>query len=179
MVAPTRRSMQGRLRQLLRDPTRRRRIWRYAITSVVATVVSESVLLVTYSAGALDAAVAAVVANLAGTLPSYLMSRYWIWPEADRRRAGRQVVLYWLVSLVSLVLSSAVTGASAAYAPAGHLAHLVVVAVSYVGTYGLLWMGKFAVYQLALFRPPPERRLEGPLEAVEPLAGGEARSIPR
>lgn len=175
MAAPMIGSVQGRLRRCFADAVRRRRIWRYTITSVVATVVSESVLLVAYGAGALDATAAAVVANLAGTVPSYLMSRYWIWPEADRRRAGRQVVLYWLVSLASLVLSSAVTGASAAYAPAGRLAHLVVVAVSYVGTYGLLWMGKFAVYQLALFRPP----LEAPLEAVEPLAGSEAPSLSR
>jgi len=175
MTAPTRRSERGRLRQLLADSVRRRRIWRYAITSVVATVVSESVLLVAYGAVALDATVAAVVANLAGTLPSYLMSRYWIWPEADRRRAGRQVVLYWLVSLISLVLSSAVTGTSAASAPAGRVAHLVVVAVSYVGTYGLLWMGKFVVYQLALFRPPPE----GPLGAVEEPLESEAPSLLR
>jgi putative flippase GtrA len=141
------------LRRLLADPVRRRRLGRYVVTSVVATVVSETALLALYGTGALDAGVAAVVANLAGTLPSYLMSRYWIWPEADRRRVGRQVVLYWAVSVVSLVASSTVTGVAAAEAPAGRLAHVLVVAIAYVATYGALWLAKFAVYQLVLFRP--------------------------
>jgi len=143
------------LRRVLADPIRRRRLWRYVLTSAVATLVSETALLVLYGTGVLDAAVAAVVANLAGTLPSYLMSRYWIWPEADRRRVGRQVVLYWAVSVVSLVVSSTVTGVAADEAPAGRLAHLLVVAIAYVATYGVLWLAKFAVYQLVLFRPVP------------------------
>ncbi|MHB1584367.1 MAG: GtrA family protein [Acidimicrobiales bacterium] len=141
------------LRRLLADPARRRRLGRYVVTSIVATVVSETTLLALYGTGALEAGVAAVAANLAGTLPSYLMSRYWIWPEADRRRVGRQVVLYWVVSVVSLAASSAVTGVAAADAPAGRVAHLLVVAFAYVGTYGVLWLAKFAVYQLVLFRP--------------------------
>lgn len=147
----------GRLTALVRrqlaDPVRRRRIWRYVLTSVVATVVSETTLLAVYGAGVLDAGAAAVAANLAGTLPSYLMSRYWIWPEADRRRAGRQVLLYWVVSVVGLAVSSLATGLAADHAPAGRVVHLLVVAVAYVGTYGVLWLAKFAFYQLVLFRP--------------------------
>lgn len=142
------------LRHTLADGDRRRRYWRYLVTSVVATIVSEATLLVVYGTGALGAGMAAVVANLAGTLPSYLMSRYWIWPDADRRRAGRQIVLYWAVSIASLVVSSTVTEAAADHAPAGRAAHLLVVGLAYVGTYGLLWLGKFALYQLVLFRPP-------------------------
>lgn len=129
-----------------------RRLWRYALTSVVATVVSEVTLLLLYGTGVLDATASAVVANLAGTFPSYLMSRYWIWSEADRRRPVRQVISYWAISLVSLLASSGATGAAAANAPKGHAAHLVVVGTAYIGTYALLWVAKFIVYQKALFR---------------------------
>lgn len=135
-----------------------RRWWRYAVTSAVATLISESTLLVLYGTGMLDATVAAVMANLAGTFPSYAMSRYWIWPEGDRTHVTRQVVVYWLISFVSLVVSSAVTGFAAAHAPAGHVAHLMVVGVAYVGTYGVLWVGKFVLYQLVVFRSTPVSR---------------------
>lgn len=149
------------------------------LTSVVATAVSEVTLLVLYGTGALGAGVAAVVANLAGTVPSYPMSRYWIWPEADRHRAGRQVVLYFAVSLVSLAVSSSVTGLAGTYAPGGRATHLLVVAVAYIGTYGLLWLGKFALYQLVLFRPPAEaaESAESP-DAAESAGTVEAAATP-
>ncbi len=131
-----------------------RRWWRYAVTSAVATAVSETTLLALYGSGLLGATTAAVAANLAGTLPSYFMSRYWIWPEGDRTHAARQVVTYWLISIVSLVVSTVATGVAAAHAPGDHAARVVVVGVAYVGTYGALWIAKFALYHFVVFRAP-------------------------
>lgn len=138
-------------------PTRRpawRRLGRYVVTSVVATIVSELTLLVLYGTGALGAAGAAVVANLAGTVPSYAMSRYWIWADADRDRPARQAAAYWVISLVSLGVSTGTVAAAGAWAPADHALRLAVVGLVYVGTYGVLWLGKFAVYQWVVFPVP-------------------------
>jgi len=54
------------------------------------------ILLVLYGSGTVNPIVDAFLANLAGTVPSYLLSHFWIWREASRTRVGRQVVLYWL-----------------------------------------------------------------------------------
>ncbi len=129
------------------------RWWRYAVTSAVATGVSETTLLVVYGLHLAAASWAAVLASLAGTVPSYAMSRYWIWPEADRQRPGRQAVAYWVVALVSLGVSSVATGIAGANAPGAGAARLAVVGLAYVGTYGGLWVAKFVVYQRFLFRP--------------------------
>lgn len=134
--------------------TSSRRWWRYALTSVVATGASETTLLVVYGLHLVSASWAAVIASLAGSAPSYLMSRYWIWPEADRRRPGRQMVAYWVVALVSLGVSSAVTGIAGANAPASGTARLVVVGLAYIGAYGGLWIAKFVLYQRFLFVSP-------------------------
>lgn len=140
----------------------RRRWTRYAVTSLVATAVSESMLLGIYGAHLLGASVAAVVASMTAAVPSYAMSRYWIWPEADRRRPGRQAAGFWVVGLVSLGVSSLLTGVAAANAPPGRVAHVVVVGAAYVGTYGALWLLKFALYQRLLFRPAPHAPRGGP-----------------
>lgn len=132
---------------------RARRWWRYGVTSVVATVASEATLLLIFGFHLMAASWAAVVASLAGTIPSYAMSRYWIWPEADRRRPGRQAIAYWVVALVSLGVSSLVTGLAAAMGPTTGAARLWVVGLAYVGTYGGLWILKFVVYQTFLFHP--------------------------
>lgn len=140
-----------RARGLPGSRTGLRRLGRYLATSAVSTVASEVTLLVLYGTGVLGAAAAAVVANLAGTVPSYFMSRYWIWPEADRARPGRQAGAYWLISLVSLGISTGTVALAGAYAPAGHTLRLVFIGLVYVGTYGVLWLGKFAAYQWFVF----------------------------
>ncbi|HEY6538951.1 MAG TPA: GtrA family protein [Candidatus Dormibacteraeota bacterium] len=131
---------------------------RYAITSGVSTGISEVTLLALYANGFLGATGSSVVANLAGTIPSYLMSRYWIWPEADRSGTARQMGLYWATAAVSLVLSAAGTSMAAAHAPAGHGAHVIVVGVAYVGTYAVLWVAKYLVYQHLVFRGAGDKR---------------------
>jgi len=149
-----------------------RRWWRYALTSVVATLVSETTLLLVYGSGLLTASVAAIVASLAGTAPSYAMSRYWIWPEADRRRPVRQALAYWCISLACMAVASAATGWAAAHAQTGRLAHLVVVGAAYLVVYGLLWMVKFLLYQAWLFKAEARATSSQHDEVFEHLASG-------
>ncbi len=148
---------------------------RYAVTSVVATAVSEAVLLAVYGTHLLGASAASVVASMAGMVPSYAMSRFWIWPEADRRNPGRQAAGFWVIGIVSLGASSLVTGIAAALAPSGRVAHLAVVGVAYVGTYGALWILKFGVYQRFLFHAPPVgAAADGTAAPVPAIAAGPA-----
>ena len=88
------------------------RLARYAATSGVAFAVSETTLLILYGLDLTTATVAALIASLAGTVPSYLLSRYWIWREAARERALRQVILYWIVSISCIALHQLADGCS-------------------------------------------------------------------
>jgi putative flippase GtrA len=127
---------------------------RYAATSGLALGISEVTLLVVYANGVGNATLAALIGNLAGTVPSYLMSRYWIWRDAQRTRAGRQVFLYWLTAAISMALTSLATGAIARLAPAGHHFHLAVVGIGFPAFQLILWLGKYLVYQHLIFREP-------------------------
>lgn len=132
------------------------RILRYATTSIVALAVSEVTLLLLYGSG-LDATLAALFANLTGTLPSYLMSRYWIWPDSPRRRVGRQVVLYWSTSFASMAVTSVATGGITRLAPSGRAAHLVVAGVGFLVVSFFTWVMKFVIYQRVIFPVRAER----------------------
>lgn len=127
------------------------RLLRYAVTSGVSLGISEAVLLILYSTRTLNATVAAIVANLAGTVPSYFLSRYWIWSDADRKRVGRQVVLYWAVSIVAMTITSLATGAITSIAPAGHRAHVLVAGMGFLGINVVLWVTKYVLYQKVIF----------------------------
>jgi len=136
---------------LLRRRVQIARLTRYAATSGVAFGVSELMLLILYGNDVANATLSAVIANLAGTIPSYLMSRYWIWKDASRTRVGRQVVLYWATSISCMALTSLATGAIASLAPAGHPLHLAAVAIGFPAVSVVFWLAKFVLYQRVIF----------------------------
>jgi putative flippase GtrA len=130
------------------------RLARYAATSGIAFVVSETTLLLLYGLNLTSATVAALMANLAGTVPSYLLSRYWIWKDAARESVLRQVILYWTVSIICIAMSSLLTGALARLAPSGHPLHLMVVAIGFPVVTFALWLIKYVIYQRVIFPKP-------------------------
>jgi len=131
------------------------RLLRYGATSVISLGISEAVLLVLSDKTALGAASAALIANLAGTGPSYLLSRYWIWPEADRRRVGRQVVLYWVISLISMGLSSVTLGVVADHVPEERMEHVLLLGAAYLAISLILWAAKYVSYRSIIFTGEP------------------------
>jgi putative flippase GtrA len=136
------------------DPARRpaiARLARYGATSAVAFAISEITLLVLYGSKTTGATVAAIVANLVGTVPSYLISRYWIWNDAPRTRAGRQVAMYWATSIICIAGTSLATGAIASLVPPGHRFHVVIAGVGFLVVNIVFWLAKFAVYQQVIF----------------------------
>jgi len=159
-VGGTPRPPAGRVREVIAQPKVNRWL-RYAITSGLTTGISEVTLLALYASRLLGATGSSVIANLAGTVPSYLLSRYWIWPEAERSGAARQMGLYWATSAVSLVVTTAGASFAGAYAPAGHLDHVIVVGSAYVVTVALLWVAKFLVYQRVIFNQGPQAERSG------------------
>jgi len=126
------------------------RLFRYGATSAVALGISEIALLIATASG-VDATLSAVIGNLAGIVPSYLMSRYWIWAEAERHRVGHQVVQYWMTSLVSMTFTSLGTGAIASTAPSTGTIHLVVVGGGFLAINFVSWIGKYLIYQRFIF----------------------------
>jgi putative flippase GtrA len=130
-----------------------RRLFRYAFTSGLSLGISEACLLALFSTRTFGATSSALLATLAGTVPSYLLSRYWIWSEANRKRVGRQVVLSWATSLASMAITAAGTGLITHAAPGGHRAHVVFAGAAFLAMNVILWFTKYLVYQKIIFRP--------------------------
>jgi putative flippase GtrA len=143
---------------LVRSRAQVARLVRYTATSVLAFALSEITLLVLYGSHAVGATTAALIANIVATVPSYLMSRYWIWKDARRTQVGRQVVLYWATSAASILLTSLATGAIAHHIPNGHRFHLALVGLAFFFVNVAFWLVKFVVYHKFIF--PTDRTVE-------------------
>ncbi|MGH9128878.1 MAG: GtrA family protein [Acidimicrobiales bacterium] len=157
----------GALRRLAAWVVVRSRLWRlvrYGATSGLSTILSEAMLIGLTATGTLGATASALLANVVGSVPAYLLSRYWIWPEANRARIGRQMTLYWVTSIVSTVASTVVTKVVAQAIPFHGATRGLVLGAAFFGTYGTLWLAKFAVYHHWLFARAavPSSSLPGP-----------------
>ena len=139
-------------------------LWaRYSASSVVATVVSQVAFALCYWLGA-AAVLATLVAWLAGAVPNYLLSRRWAWG-----RPG-QLLPYAMIVVGSAVTAALVTTATDHLVQGidSHAWKTVLVTGSYFGTYGVLFILKFVLFDRLVFAKPAD--VDDPVPARIPSA---------
>lgn len=125
-------------------------LWaRYSASSVVATVVSQVAFALCYWLGT-SAVVATLVAWLTGAVPNYVLSRRWAWG-----RQG-QLLPYAMIVIGSAVTAALVTTATDHLVQGidSHAWKTVLVTGSYFGTYGVLFILKFVLFDRLVFAKP-------------------------
>jgi putative flippase GtrA len=131
---------------------------RYSAASVVGVIVGQSCLYLLDAVIGLDAVLANFLAVAVSSLPAYLINRYWVWHKNDKNSFRREVVPFWAMAFLGLVLSSiavSVVDDRTDWQPAIQLAN--------IAGFGVLWFGKFLVLDKVLFvevgrdpaEPPP------------------------
>ena len=136
---------------LVRGPIRIR-LARFTVASAIATGISQLVLLSVYWVGLTDAAAASTLAFLAGSVPHFLMVRYWAWRDTDPGRLPQQLTTYFTVTLVGGVVSIALTTlAEHLLLPlvSGQGWQAVVLTLSYLAASGPVFLLKFALFDRA------------------------------
>jgi putative flippase GtrA len=132
------------------------RLARFTIASAIATGLSQVVLLVVYSWTDVDAAAASTVAFLAGSVPHFLMVRYWAWPQGKLRA---QLATYLTVTVLGGIASIGLTTlAEVAVLPLlSDGWQPVVLTLSYLAASGPVFLAKFAIFD-RVFAARAERR---------------------
>ena len=139
--------------RLPRLPARWVKAWRYTVGSVIAAVTSLVVFALAFGLG-LGNVPANVLAFVAGAIPNWILNRSWAWQRKGRVHVRREIILYAVVSALSLAASSAATGWADHEVPAvttDHTLQVLLVACAYIATYGVLFVAKYVVYELVIF----------------------------
>jgi glycosyltransferase XagB len=157
-----------------------RKVLRYSLVSLVSIAVSQSVLMVAFGMLHWTARLANVVACAVATVPSYYLNRSWAWGRRGRSHLWKEVIPFWALAFLGLALSTwaADLGSTLARgAGASHPATTAIVMSSSLLAFGVLWVGKFAVFNALLFteRPQP-RHLPAPGQRRRELAAA-SRSL--
>jgi putative flippase GtrA len=130
------------------------KIWRYCAVSGVSTGLSLIGLFVLYRVVGLTPRKANVIATCIATVPSYYLNRSWAWGRNGKSHFMKEVAPFWTIALVSLLISTLTVGFAASKAKGVHsvdLRGLILVVTNFV-TYGVLWIGKFMLFNRLLFK---------------------------
>ena len=158
-----------RLVRVIRHPSSLKLV-KYASVSVISTVVSQVTLLLTFGVYRVMSEVPAnLLANVLATVPSYYLNRSWVWGKGGKSHLWREVVPFWVLSFVGLGFSSLAVWFAGDFARAHQLHHfttsLLVNGANFV-SFGILWIGKFLVYQ-KLFHVSPVELASGGSDLVD------------
>lgn len=147
---------------------RGRKLFRYLMGSVITTIFSFVVLTLVYGVFRVWSQVpSAVFANGVTTIPSYFLVRNWAWEQSGPGHVWREIVPFWVTSIIGIALSMGAAALARDYSQAHHLHHFgatVVVDGANLMTFVVLWIGKFLVFN-RLFHIGPD--LLGDAEPVE------------
>src|SRR5215217_6750430 len=135
-------------------PWVRRLVLRYSVVSLVSVGVFQSVLLVAFGLLHWTAPLANMVACTVATIPSYYLNRSWAWGRRGRSHLWREVVPFWALAFLGLALSTwaADLGSTlASHVTASHATTTAIVMTAALLAFGVLWVGKFAIFSTMLF----------------------------
>jgi putative flippase GtrA len=152
-----------------RDTPEAKRVFRYTMVSVVSTVVAFGALAIIF--GVLHLAgpiVSTLVANVIAVVPNYYLNRKWVWGKSGRSHVMKEIVPFWAMSAIGIVVS--IFGAAAARHIGikhhlGHFEQTVVVLAANVLSFAVFWVLKFIVFN-RLFKVHPLEELDDLVEAA-------------
>ena len=152
-----------------RETPEAKQLIRYTMVSVISTVVSLGTLSLVFGVFHFWGEIGSTVfANAVATVPSYYLNRGWVWGKNGRSHLMKEIVPFWAMSAIGIVVS--IFGAAIArhLGIEHHLAHLqqtVVVLFANVMSFGIFWVLKFLVFN-RLFKVHPLEELDELVEAA-------------
>jgi len=141
------------LGRLITQSPLRARITRYTLGSIVAATTSGFVFAVLYVMG-VGTTACSIVAFIAGAIPNWILNRRWAWRVQGRIAFGREIVAYVIVSVLTLFITAEATAWTQAHVqsiPAHHGIRVLLVTASYVAVFAVLFVARFAVYEVWIF----------------------------
>lgn len=119
------------------------KLLRYAVASGLNVVVGQVLLFGAQTVLEWPAVTSNVAAVCLGTVPAYLVARYWVWQKRGTNHLTREVLPFWILALAGFVLSTgAVWIVERRWGPPP-----VVINLTNLVAYGFVWVAKFLVLE--------------------------------
>ncbi|HEX2117903.1 MAG TPA: GtrA family protein [Acidimicrobiales bacterium] len=130
---------------------------RYSLVSVISVVVSQVVLFIAQSFW--SARTSNIIAVCISAVPSYYLNRKWAWGKKGKSHLMKEIVPFWSLALLGLIFSTWAADyaeSNAHHVTSSELGARLVVNFAALAAFGVLWVGKFIIFNRVLFAHHPE-----------------------
>lgn len=131
-----------------------RKALRYSLVSVVSVAVSQVALFLFFGVGHWTAKSANVAAFCCGGIPSYYLNRRWTWGKSGRSHLWREIVPFWGLAFIGLAFSTFAVDFAETWADdvaSSRLVQALVINGASFVAFGVLWAGKFFLFNKVIF----------------------------
>jgi putative flippase GtrA len=134
-----------------------RKMVRYSLVSVVSVIVSQIVLFLAQSFW--SARTSNIIAVCVSAIPSYYLNRAWAWGKTGKSHLMKEIVPFWSLALIGLIFSTWAADyaeSNAHHLTDSHLGVKLIVNAAALAAFGVLWIGKFFIFNRLMFVHQPE-----------------------
>ena len=132
------------------------KLLRFAGVSVVNVLTGQTLLVVLYGRLGWSGMAANVVAFAVGSIPAYLLSRHYVWERNKGDHKMGEILPFWSLAFVGLVLSTALVGVVDSFSD-----RTIAVQAANAIAFGMLWLVRFAVLEHLLWGDRSDDELVG------------------
>ncbi|MDP1819662.1 MAG: GtrA family protein [Acidimicrobiales bacterium] len=131
---------------------------RYSAVSVVGIITTQTLLVLLAGIMNIQPVTANVLAVTISAVPVFLLNKRWVWGRQGRARMRREVLPFWGLTLVGLLLSSGLVAVAHE-----HSDRTIWVMIANISGFGLVWVAKFLFLDAIVFAPQDDDVPEGAL----------------
>jgi putative flippase GtrA len=152
-----------------RDTPEAKQLFRYTMVSVISTGVSFLTLGIVFGVFHLWGEVGSTVfANAVASVPSYFLTRSWVWGKTGRSHLVKEILPFWMMSALGIAFS--IIGAAAAkrigeHFGLSHFEQTLLVEAANVTSFAVFWVAKYLVFN-RIFKVHPLEELDELVEAA-------------
>ncbi len=132
---------------------------KYSAVSAITVALSQIILFVLFGlVRKWSATTCNVVATATTAIPGYYLNRAWVWGKSGRSHFMKEVTPFWVLTFLGLVLSLIAVSYAHSFAQHLGLSHIVdaiFVNLASLGAFGILWIGKYMIFNRFLFGSEP------------------------
>ena len=122
------------------------KLWRYAGVSFITVPLTQALLFVLYVVAGFPGLSANALAVTLAAIPGYWLNRSWVWQKTDAHSLTREVLPFWILNLLGLVLSTL-----AVWLVENQTEDVWALMLVNVAVFGTIWLLKFSVINRWLF----------------------------
>jgi putative flippase GtrA len=122
------------------------RIVRYGMVSVVGVVITQALLILFHGVMNTDATVSNVLAVVLSSIPVFFLNKRWVWGKGGPAHLRREIVPFWALTLLGLLLSSVLVAVAD-----GYTNRTWPVMLANIGGFALVWVVKFLFLDARVF----------------------------